>query len=137
VTPALTAVASRPPSHGGGRRRGRHDAQHARRRAAAALPDAVEGGDGGRHRARLHALDQRDQRDGHGARVDEAIVADVDARDHQRDGHRAERDAGGHRPPAPPRGGRPVERTDQIGVEDEAEADDARRLDDVVIVHGG
>src|SRR5215469_1206737 len=107
-------------------------------RAAAADPDPSHDRNAARDDAGERTLHQRDQRQRHRPRVDEATIADLNARHHQEHRQRAEDDAVDDWPPARASGRlRGIEPAPRVRVEDEDQSDRARDLDDVVVVHGG
>ena len=104
-------------------------------RARATLPAPVDGGQGRGEESGLPALDERDERDGHGPRVDEQALVHADPRDHEHDGQDAEGQAGDDGPPSrvePSSWGEPSK---GVRVEDQAEHHDAGGLEHVVVIH--
>ena len=126
---------SRPAVRQPGRHRHRDDDDHARHRAGAAQVDSIDrrgqpGDEGG-----PPALEEADEGDRDRAPVDEDALAGLDAGDHQDDRDGAPDQAQRDRPEGPAARIVGSEPAVGQGVEEDARDDDARRLEQVVIVH--
>src|SRR5207237_1136074 len=77
-----------------------HDGEATRERAGAAEPEPAREGDAAGDGAGRCPLDERDEREGHRARVHPVALADLDTRHHEEHREHAEGDAIDHRPPA-------------------------------------
>src|SRR5439155_15123406 len=136
VAGADAPVAARPDVGEAAGRRGRPDREHARPAVAAAEPDAVGGGQRRGEERRRPSLEERDERHGNGLRVDVDPLGGLDESGDEHHGEPAEGRADEQRASAyVPRGPR-LEPPIGVRVEERAEDQDPRDLDEVMRADG-